>query len=513
MTLVYIAIVAVMGILFIRMPTAFLPDEDQGVLFVQMQLPVSATQERTISAMREVEQHFLVDQKEAVDSIFSVAGFSFGGRGQNTAMAFVRLKDWDLRKRPDLHVGAVAGKAMGALSRLRDATVFAFPPPAVSELGNATGFDLQLQDRVGLGHDKLMEARNQFLAMAAMNPDLMAVRPNGLEDTPEFKLDIDYEKAAALGLSIADINDAVSTAWGGTYVNDFVDRNRVKRVYMQADAPYRMLPEDVYRWYARNSEGEMVPFASFTSAQWTYGSPRLERYNGLPSIEILGQPAPGKSSGDAMKAIEEIAAQMPPGIGYEWTGISLEERMSGSQAPALYAISLLVVFLCLAALYESWAIPFSIMLVVPLGVVGALTAAFLRGFSNDVYFQIGLLITVGITARNAILIVEFAKNMHEEGMGLIEATMAAVRMRLRPILMTSFAFILGVLPLAISTGAGSASQNAIGTGVIGGMISATVLAIFFIPLFFFLIRKTFPGKQRDALSLKQQKLIAARESQ
>ncbi|MGD9506277.1 MAG: efflux RND transporter permease subunit [Syntrophobacteraceae bacterium] len=493
---IYVVIVAAMAAFFIRMPTSFLPDEDQGILFVQVQLPAGATRERTLKVVREVERHLLVDQKDAVKSVLVVAGFSFAGRGQNSAIAFVSLKDWKLRNRPDLRVKAVAGKAMAAFSKIRDAMVFAFPPPAVMELGNATGFDLELQDRAGLGHDKLMAARNQFLGMAAKNPVLTAVRPNGQEDTPEFKLDIDYEKAGALGLSLGSVNDLVSIAWGGSYVNDFIYNNRVKKVYLQGDAPYRMLPEDIGRWYIRSDSGSMTPLSSFSQAHWSFASPRVERYNGMPSLEILGQAAPGKSSGEAMRVVEDIAKQLPEGIGYEWTGTSFEEVRSGSQAPALYAISLLVVFLCLAALYESWAIPFSVMLVVPLGVVGALLAASLRGLSNDVYFQVGLLTTIGLSAKNAILIVEFAKDLHEEGMGLVEATLTAVRMRLRPILMTSLAFILGVLPLALSTGAGSGSQNAIGTGVMGGMISATALAIFFVPVFFVLIQG-FAEKRRE----------------
>jgi len=496
--LVYVAILAVMGVLFLRLPTAFLPDEDQGVLFVQIQMPAGATQERTLKVLREVEKHFLEEQKDAVRSIFCVAGFSFGGTGQNTGIAFVDLRDWSERKRPDLRIGAVADKAMAVFANIRDAMVFAFAPPAVMDLGNATGFDFQLQDRAGLGHAKLMEARNQLLGMATRNPVLMAVRPNGQDDTPEFKLNVDLEKAGALGLTLSDISDTISIAWGSAYVNDFLDKGRTKKVYLQADAPYRMLPEDLNRWYVRNGTGSMVPFSAFSSQRWAYASPRLERYNGLPSIEILGQPASGKSSGDAMKAMEHIASQLPRGIGYEWTGLSFQERLSGSQAPALYAISLLVVFLCLAALYESWAIPFSVMMVVPLGVVGALTAATLRGLPNDVYFQVGLLTTIGLSAKNAILIVEFAKDLHERGVDLIEATLSAARMRLRPILMTSLAFILGVLPLALSSGAGSGSQNAIGTGVMGGMISATVLAIFFVPLFFVLVRQLFKAPRAKA---------------
>ncbi len=492
---IYIVILAGMGFLFLRLPTAFLPDEDQGILFTQVLLPVSATQERTVNVLKEVEKHFLTDQKDAVESVFAVAGFSFGGRGQNAGIAFVKLKDWDLRKRPDLRLSAVVGRAMGTFMRIRDAMVFAFAPPAVMELGNATGFDFELQDRSGLGHEKLIAARNQLLGMVAQNPVLMAVRPNGQEDTPQFGLDIDQSKAGALGLTLSDINDTLSIAWGSLYVNDFIDKGRTKKVFLQADAPFRMLPEDVNKWYVRNKAGAMVPFSSFTAAKWTYGSPRLERYNGMPSVEILGQPAPGKSSGEAMKAMEDIASKLPVGIGFEWTGLSFQERMSGSQAPMLYAISLLVVFLCLAALYESWSIPFSVMLVVPLGVIGALGAATLRGLPNDVFFQVGLLTTIGLSAKNAILIVEFAKDLNEQGMNLIEATLTAVRMRLRPILMTSFAFILGVLPLAVSRGAGSGSQNAIGTGVMGGMISATVLAIFFVPLFFVLVRGLSRSKE------------------
>ncbi len=492
--IIYAVIVGAMSLLFLRMPTAFLPDEDQGFMYAMVQLPVGATQQRTLKVLEKMEHHFLEEQKEAVDSLFTVAGFSFAGRGQNMGLAFVKLRDWKLRQRPDLRVKAVARRAMTAFSGFRDALAFAFPPPAVRELGNATGFDFQLQDRAGLGHEKLMAARNQLLGQAARNPNLMAVRPNGQEDTPQFKLDIDLEKAGAFGLALDDINDVLSTAWGGAYVNDFLDRGRTKKVYLQADAPYRMLPEDLYRWYVRNAKGSLVPFSAFATVHWVYGSPRLERYNGLPSAEILGQPAPGKSTGLAMAEMEKLADQLPAGIGFQWTGLSFQERMSGSQAPALYAISLLVVFLCLAALYESWAIPVSVMLVVPLGVIGALLAAGVRGLPNDVYFQVGLLTTIGLSAKNAILIVEFAKEQMEHGMGLMEATLEAVRLRLRPILMTSLAFCLGVLPLVISNGAGSGAQHAIGTGVMGGMISATALAIFFVPVFFVVIRRIFAAK-------------------
>jgi multidrug efflux pump len=459
-------------------------------MFVQIMLPAGATQEQTLAVIEKVREQLLVEQKDAVESVFAVAGFSFAGRGQNSGIAFAKLKDWKLRNRPDLKVNAVAGKAMGAFSNIRNALVFAFPPPAAIELGNANGFDFMLQDRGGVGHEKLIEARDQLLGMAAQNPNLMMVRPNGMDDTPEFKVDIDWERVGAHGLSVNNIHNIFSSAWGGIYTNDFIDKGRIKKVFLQADAAYRMQPEDLDKWYVRNASGAMVPFSSFANGRWTFGSPRLERYNGFPAVEIMGSAVPGKSSGDAMQAMENIAAQLPDGIGFEWTGLSYQERMSGSQAPFLYAISILVVFLCLAALYESWSIPFSVMLVLPLGVVGAILATTMRGLSNDVYFQIGLLTVIGLAAKNAILIVEFAKNRmennHEE---LIFATLAASRTRLRPILMTSFAFILGVMPLAINTGAGSGAQNSIGTGVMGGMITATLLAILYIPLFFVIVQR------------------------
>ena len=496
--IIYLLIVGGMAVLFARMPTAFLPDEDQGILFTQVQLPAGATLERTVKVLETVENHFLNDQKEAVKSLFTVAGFSFGGNGQNMGFGFVQLRDWKERQRPDLKVKAVAGRAMGAFSKIRDAMAFAFAPPAVIELGNATGFDVQLQDRGALGHEALINARNMFLGMASQDKRLVGVRPNGQDDMPEYRLDIDQAKANSMGVSMAEVNDMLSTAWGSAYVNDFIDRGRVKKVYLQGDAPDRMLPEDLDKWHVRNRSGEMVPFSAFASAHWSYGSPRLERYNGSSSVEILGQGAPGVSTGDAMAVVAEIAAKLPQGIGYEWTGTSFEEQRSGAQAPALYAISLLVVFLSLAALYESWSVPFAVMLVVPLGVIGALLAATGRGMSNDVYFQVGLLTTVGLSAKNAILIVEFAQAQLDEGVELFEATLTAVRQRLRPILMTSLAFGLGVLPLATSTGAGSGSQNAIGTGVLGGMISATVLGIFFVPVFFVVIRKIFKGKRPAA---------------
>ena len=494
---IYAVICALLAGLFMRQHNGFLPDEDQGILYSQIVLPAGATQERTLEVIKQVEHHFLVDEKDSVATMFGVAGFSFGGSGQNAGLAFVRLKPWDERPHPEQKAQAIVARAMKSFAGIRDAMVFAFAPPAALELGNASGFDLQLEDRASLGHEKLMEARNQLLAMASKDPLLFAVRPNGQDDTPEFRLDIDRVKATALGLSLNDVNSVLSTAWGSSYVNDFIDKGRVKKVYLQGDAPTRMLPTDLNKWYVRNSAGDMVPFSAFTSAHWAYASPRLERYNGQPSIEIQGQPAPGHSSGEALQEMERLVSKLPPGISFEWTGLSDQEHSSGSQAPALYAISMLVVFLCLAALYESWSIPFAVMLVVPLGILGALLAATFRGFPDDVYFDVGLLTTVGLSAKNAILIVEFAKDQMAHGKGLIESTLEAVRMRLRPILMTSLAFMFGVLPLAISHGAGSGSQNAIGTSVLGGMISATVLGIFFVPLFFVLVRRVFKGKAID----------------
>ncbi|BBR57816.1 MULTISPECIES: multidrug efflux RND transporter permease subunit AcrB [Enterobacteriaceae] len=497
--LLYLIIVVGMAFLFVRLPSSFLPDEDQGVFLSMAQLPAGATQERTQKVLDEMTNYYLTKEKDNVESVFAVNGFGFAGRGQNTGIAFVSLKDWSQRPGAENKVEAITGRAMGYFSQIKDAMVFAFNLPAIVELGTATGFDFQLIDQAGLGHEKLTQARNQLFGMIAQHPDVLTgVRPNGLEDTPQFKIDIDQEKAQALGVSISDINTTLGTAWGGSYVNDFIDRGRVKKVYLMSEAKYRMLPEDIGKWYVRGSDGQMVPFSAFSSSRWEYGSPRLERYNGLPSMEILGQAAEGKSTGEAMSLMEELAGKLPAGIGYDWTGMSYQERLSGNQAPALYAISLIVVFLCLAALYESWSIPFSVMLVVPLGVVGALLAATLRGLTNDVYFQVGLLTTIGLSAKNAILIVEFAKDlMDKEGKGLIEATLEAVRMRLRPILMTSLAFILGVMPLVISSGAGSGAQNAVGTGVMGGMVTATVLAIFFVPVFFVVVRRRFSRKNED----------------
>lgn len=489
--LLYVLLLAGLVFIFMRLPTSFLPEEDQGILFTQIQLPTGATQERTLKVIEQVEDHFMNSEKDNVASVFAVAGFSFGGNGQNTGIAFVRLKDWALRKDVSQKAPAVAGRAMGKLLQIKDAMVFTFAPPAVLELGNATGFDMQLQDIGGVGHDALMAARNQLLGMASQNPVMVGVRPNGQEDTPQYKIDIDQQKATALGLQISEINRVLSVGWGSSYVNDFLDRGRVKKVFIQGEANSRMLPEDLNKWFVRNAAGEMVPFSAFATGKWIYASPRLERYEGLPSVEILGTPAPGQSTGAAMNAMEEMVAKLPPGIGMSWTGVSLEERESGSQTPQLYALSLLIVFLCLAALYESWSIPFSVLLVVPLGVIGAVLGTWMFGLSNDVYFQVGLLTVVGLSAKNAILIVEFAKEMQESGMSLLDATLHAVRLRLRPILMTSIAFGLGVLPLAISSGAGSGSQNAIGIGVLGGMLTATFLGIFFVPVFFVLVRGFF----------------------
>ena len=497
--LIYLLLIGGMVFLFSQLPTSFLPEEDQGVFFTMVQLPTGATQERTQKILDQVRDHYLTEEKSNVKSVLTVAGFSFAGTGQNMGIAFVQLKDWSERKNPEQSVKAVIGRAMGSFLQIKEAMVFAFNLPAITALGNSIGFDFFLQDRAGLGHEKLIEARNQLLGMAAQNPNLVRVRPNGMEDAPQYNLKVDYEKAMAFGITVDDINTTLSTAWGSYYVNDFINSGRIKKVYLQADAPYRMQPEDVAYWYVRNSTGGMVPFNTFTTGHWSFGSPRLERFNGNPAIEIVGEATPGKSSGDAMAVIGQLVAQLPGGIGYEWTGASFQEAQAGSQAPALYAISLLVIFLCLAALYESWSVPFSVMLAVPLGVLGALMAAYVRGLENDVYFQVGLLTTIGLSAKNAILIVEFAKRRYDKGKDLVEATMNACRLRLRPIIMTSLAFMLGVLPLAISTGAGANSRHAIGTGVLGGMLSATVLAIVFIPLFFVVVMRLF--KSHRALEI------------
>jgi multidrug efflux pump len=489
--LVYAVVVAVMAWLYLRVPTSFLPDEDQGILFVQVNTPVGATVERTGAVLDQIRKYFETNEKANVDGVFTVTGFSFGGRGQSSGLAFVHLKDWSVRPGAQNRVQAIAGRAMHYFGTIKDAMAFAFAPPAVLELGNATGFDFELLDRGSVGHDALMQARGQLLGMAAKDPLLYAVRPNGLNDEPQYRFDIDRERASAFGLTIADVNNTLSAAWGSEYVNDFIDRGRVKKVFIQGDAPSRMLPQDFNTWYVRNSSGQMVPFSAFATGSWMYGSPKLERYDGVPSIEIQGAPAPGQSTGAAMAEMEKLAGQLPYGISYDWTGLSFEEKRAGAETGSLYAISVVVVFLCLAALYESWSIPAAVLLVVPLGIFGAILATLWRGLSNDVFFQVGLLTTIGLSSKNAILIVEFAKENYEHGMGLVEATVRAAHQRLRPILMTSMAFVLGVMPLAIASGAGSGGQNAIGTGVVGGMLAATFLAIFFVPLFFVTMLRIF----------------------
>jgi multidrug efflux pump len=491
--LVYLVITVLMGVLFVRIPKSFLPDEDQGVLFTQVTTPPGSPVELTENVLAQVRDHFL--KESGVRSAFTVSGFSFGGHGQSAGLAFVSLKGWGAeRGKGDNTVQAIVARANKYFSTIRGAQVAAYAPPPVFELGNATGFDFELIDRASVGHQVLMQARGKLLELASKDPAIGMLRPNGLDDEPQYQLDIDWEKASALGLAVSTISNSLAAGWGSSYINQFLDRGRVKKVFIQGDKDTRMLPQDLDRWYVRNSSGQMIPFSAFTDAHWTYGSPKLERYNGSASLEFLGAPAPGKSSGDALNAMERLASQLPKGVGYGWTGLSFEERLSGSQAPMLYAISLTVVFLCLAALYESWSIPVAVMLVVPLGIIGTVLATILRGLSNDVFFQVGLLTTVGLASKNAILIVEFAKENHDQGMELIEATVTAARQRLRPILMTSFAFILGVLPLAIATGAGAGGRTAIGTGVIGGMLTATVLAVFLVPVFFVTIRRMFTNK-------------------
>jgi multidrug efflux pump len=493
--IVFVIIIGLMALLFTRIPKSFLPDEDQGILYAQVITPPGAAVERAEKALAEVTDYFLNDEKQAVEGTFTVSGYSFAGRGQTSGVLFIRLKPWAERRGARNRVDAIAARANERFKQIADAQAVAFAPPPVLELGNASGFDLELLDRANQGHEKLLQARDQLLDLAHKDARLEQVRANGLDDEPQYQFNVDWEKASALGLTITDINNTLSAAWGSQFVDDFIDRGRVKRVFIQGDAPSRMLPQDLTDWYVRNSAGQMVPFSAFANAQWGHGSPKLERYNGVPSVEILGAPAAGITTGAALDAMEGYVKKLPPGFDLEWTGLSYEERLSGSQAPALYALSLIVVFLCLAALYESWSIPVAVMLVVPLGVIGAILATLLRGLANDVFFQVGLLTTVGLSAKNAILIVEFAKENHDKGMALIEATVHAARQRLRPILMTSLAFMLGVLPLAISSGAGSGGQNAIGTGVLGGMLSATVLAIFFVPVFFVATVKLFGGKK------------------
>jgi hydrophobe/amphiphile efflux-1 (HAE1) family protein len=490
----YLAIGVAVVMLFLHAPTGFLPDEDTGMLFAMAQLPPGSTREQADEVLKKMEKHFFEEEKDLIEGGFGVLGFSFSGNAQNQVLMFLKLKDWEERRRPEQKVKAIQGRAMAKFMQIKEAFAFAFAPPAVLELGTATGFDLRLVDLGGLGHDALMDAQGQLLGMSMGNPVLASVRPNGLADTSVFQIDIDQEKASALGLSLNDINASLSTVWGSTYVNDFIDKNRVKKVMMQGDAPFRMLPEDVNRWYVRNAQGGMVPFSAFANAQWTLGSPKLERFNGAPSVSLLGEPAPGHSSGEAIREVEKMAKQLPPGIGVAWAGLSYEEQLSGSKSSALYAIALLMVFLCLAALYESWAIPFSVMMDMPLGALGVVAATSLRTMPNDIYFQIGLITIIGLSAKNAILVVEFAKEHFDRGATLIEAALHAVRQRLRPILMTSIAFGLGVLPLALSKGAGSGSQNAIGTGIVGGAITTTLLGLFFVPLYFVTVLRLFKVK-------------------
>ncbi|GMU24239.1 MAG: multidrug efflux RND transporter permease subunit [Phycisphaerae bacterium] len=492
---VYVLLVGALGYLFQRMPTSYLPVEDQGMMFIQATLPPGSTLEQTEAVLKEARDYLLNEEKETVDSIMTIGGRSFSGAGQNAGLAFVKLKDWDLRESPDLKVDALAARCMARFSRIRNASVFAFPPPAVVELGMANGFDFQLQDRGGLGHDALMAARNQMLAAAVRDPRLVRVRPNGLDDVAQYRLDVDWEKAGSLGVPISAIHGTIAAGFGSAYVNDFIQGGRVKRVFVQAEAPHRMLPADIERLYVRNQAGNMTPFTSLTSGRWSYGSPRLERYNAFPSINIWGEPPPGKSSGEAMQAMEEIVATLPRGIGFDWTGVSYQERMAKSQTGLLYTFSMIVIFLCLAALYESWTVPISIMLALPLGVIGGVVASSWRGLPNDVYFQIGLLTVLGLTTKNAILIIQFAMAKVQEGKALIEATLEGAKLRLRPIVMTSLAFGFGVLPLATASGAGAGAQTAIGTGVLGGMATATFLAIFFIPLFFVVVYRLFQGKR------------------
>jgi len=500
--LIYLLLIGGVAFLFEKLPGSFLPNEDQGTLFVQVQLPPNSSAERTEAVLEEARDYLLKEESASVASVFTVNGFNFAGRGQSSGLLFVSLKPF--AERPGQDVFALAGRAAQRYGQIKDAMVIPVVPPAVREMGNASGFDIYLQDYAGLGHEAVMEARNQFLGMARQDPRLTMVRANGKDDEAQYQVTIDDEKARALQVSIADINNTMSVAWGSAYVNDFIDRGRVKRVYVQGKQDARLAPEDFDKWYVRNAEGRMVPFSAFASGQWIYGSPKLERYNGIASVEVLGQPASGYSTGDAMAAVASIAAQLPPGIGIAWTGLSYEERAAGSQAPALYALSLLIVFLCLAALYESWSVPFSVLLVVPLGVLGAVAATLGRGLSNDVFFQVGMLTTMGLAAKNAILIVEFAKDLHEQqGRTLLQAAIEAARLRLRPIIMTSIAFALGVLPLAIATGPGSGSQHSIGTGVLGGTLAATFLAIFFVPLFYVIVTKVFERKKAETTETEE----------
>jgi multidrug efflux pump len=492
--LIYLLLIVGLVFIFIRIPTSFLPNEDQGVMYLTISTPPASSAETTLKSVKEIEDYFLDKEQNSIDHLFTVVGFSFAGRAQNSAFGFVGLKDWSERENSDQSVFALAGRSMGALSQVKGARAFAFYPPPIRELGNASGFDMQLVDRSGLGHEALMEARNQILFKASQNSKLIGVRPNGLSDVPQYKIDINTEKAMALGLKINDINDNLQTVWGSKYVNDFIDKGRIKKVYLQGEAPYRMLPEDVNRWYVKNDKNQMIPFDSFSTSKWEYGSPKLERFNGNSTVNIQGSAAPGVSSGDALDAIEGIVKNLPNSFDLAWKGLSYEERLSGSQTTALYILSIIAVFLSLAALYESWLIPFSVILIAPLGILGAAIAASITGMSNDIYFQVGLLTTIGLAARNAILIVEFAKTLHEQGHEITEAITMAAKQRFRPVIMTSMAFILGVTPLAIANGAGSASQNAIGITMMGGMIAASTLVILFVPMFYAFVQKNFSKK-------------------
>jgi multidrug efflux pump len=493
---IYGVIVVVVAVLFARLPSSFLPEEDQGYFINVISLPAGATQERTLTVLKELEDYY-VNHEKYVDKVVTVAGFSFFGAGQNGGIAFTTLKPWEERTAPEAHVSEIVGRAFAYFMGVKDAFIFPLNPPPIPELGNSSGFDFRLQDRSGAGHAKLMEARNMMLGLASKSTVVTGLRPEGQEDTPQLEVDVNREKARALGIQIADINSTLQIAFGSAYVNDFVRNGRVLRVMVQADAPNRMLPEDLMQLRVRNAAGAMVPFSAFATSKWEMGSPRLERYNGFPSVKLAGAAAPGKSTGEAMAEMEKLFGQLPPGFGYEWSGQSYEERLSGSQAPILYALSILIVFMVLAALYESWSIPVAVILVVPLGILGAVLGVTLRGMPDDVYFKVGLIAIVGLSAKNAILIIEFAKDLQAQGMSVKDSILEAVHLRFRPILMTSMAFILGVLPLAIASGAGSASQRAIGTGVMGGMITATLLAVFFVPVFFVLVRKFFKGSERQ----------------
>ncbi|WP_313806244.1 efflux RND transporter permease subunit [Sphingobium sp.] len=510
--LVYGLIVVGMGLIFLRLPGGFLPDEDQGIIINQVSLPAGSTLEETERTLARVRDHYLVDEKKNAAAVFTISGFGFVGQGQNVGIVFARMKDWSERKGAENRVSAIALRANAAFRKISAGMAIAFVPPAVQELGNATGFDFQLVDRGGLGHEKMLEARNKLLGMAMADRRLAQVRPNGLEDTPQLKLNVDQAAAGALGIAQSDVNDAISTAMGSVYVNDFIDRDRVKRVYVQSDAPFRTTPDSIGALHVRGSSGVMAPISSFATTEWINGPAKLERFNGVPSMQIMGAPAPGVSTGEAMKAMEEMAARLPAGVGHEWNGISYEENTSGGQAPALYALSMLIVFLCLAALYESWSVPIAVMLVVPLGVFGAVIAASLAGLNNDIYLQVGLITTIGVSAKNAILIVEFAEERMREGLSPARAALEAGKLRLRPILMTSFAFIFGVLPLAVAKGAGAGGQNAIGWAVVGGMLSATILAIFFVPVFFTVVKRLFREQHGKAGEIEGSVALTPREA-